>query len=437
MKYVEGKVRGKTILEKVTQERIQKGTLPDFSLTHAFDLYQDTITGEYYQTKTPIEISAVREGRRAKCQIIKKWKDSPATKRKTADVYNTPNKRIMSDSQNPFLKKSVTVSASMTTPATPMETVQSPTVPATTPVPASIPSYDNIGKDEILQQALKVQEEKLSYERQFKEQQAVAAKLQAERDEMQKKYEDMQNHQRNVVISDLDAVIDVAVKLMGQEKTPEVVAALEPLRGCKDVAALQSVHKVLSGMVMAGKNVMDDRDRLQKENERIQKQNMVNQLYGQGKFSTPESRLSFDVRIPQTQPMQSQPTPMQTQQTQPMQTQPTPMQTQQTPAPQIPQQAPAQQIPQSLPVDYGRMSFNPFLQQQTPTVTVSASAQSTVPSYPVQPQAQSQPQQAFDFTQMPAYQMKSSFSGNPTADYGAIHRAVRPAQQSGSHGFSH
>lgn len=60
-KYVVGEIDTKSSLfAALTGCRIARGALPDFSLTHLFEIGQNGLTKDLYYSKTPVEVSVCR-----------------------------------------------------------------------------------------------------------------------------------------------------------------------------------------------------------------------------------------------------------------------------------------------------------------------------------------------------------------------------------------
>lgn len=353
LKYVVGDLRGDTSYEQLTQSRILTGALPDFSLTHQFDLFENRKTGELIHQKTPVEVSVVREARRAKCRILAAYPDSGKFSRKTKNLYNkSPGQSSISHTRR------ITMSSNTTTEPT-------VTVPA---IPEPQKGFDDLDKEKLLQEAINDRKARVEME-------VRLAQMQAQNQEYQQRLAQEQDVRRNAINAELDAILDASLKAMNQEKTVETVKILEPLRKCSDLESLQTTRMLLSGLVSA--NVQKEAAIVELQNQlRQTKQNALAQAYyGMGtptKFAAPETRFAQppEPKLPQ-QVVQAQAAPFFPQQTQ----------TQTPVAPQgvTPFFQTAQAQPRAVPVIYPQnawtQTFNPFIQRATAQVSAGINYQ--------------------------------------------------------------
>lgn len=70
MKHIIARLYRETTEQILTQKNIKSGIYTGFSLTHLFQCFENTLDGELYQKKTPIEVSICEKGRRANCFIL-------------------------------------------------------------------------------------------------------------------------------------------------------------------------------------------------------------------------------------------------------------------------------------------------------------------------------------------------------------------------------
>jgi hypothetical protein len=276
-KYIVGEIRGSSKEEILTQNRIRHGALKDFSLTHRFELNEHVPTGQLFQTKTPIEVSVCREGRRAKCHILKFVEDSPSST-KTSNLYNDGQSTPFAQ-PNSFTQK------------------YSSTVMASTGAPSDIRIPNEL---QLLEEvtALKMREQQMAQQLAQLQQEKQAAAAEAER---------VKNEQQQQVNKELDSLIDSYLQTNGIQKTEKHQAALEPLRGCKDPAVLTSVKNLVSDMVMANKSHTLKVQELQQQVEQARKGQLVSQYLAASnpqlnKFADPSSRFATtpEINVPAT-----------------------------------------------------------------------------------------------------------------------------------------
>lgn len=225
-KYIVANIRGGTLEEKLTRNRIKNGALKDFSLTHNYELTEHLPTGQMYKTKTPIEVSVCRQGARSKCHILYYFGDKgEATK--TSKLYN----RGDGDPLRPLgifkTKISKLVKANS-------KNMQSPS-------PSDIP------------QTIDLLNQITAMKREAAERDAEFARVKQEADDMKAANERQKEEAFQSMSAESDSLIETFLQMNGNQKSDETQQAMQALRAMREdpYTALSSVNTVLRGMVSA------------------------------------------------------------------------------------------------------------------------------------------------------------------------------------------
>lgn len=303
-KCIVAEIRGDTVEEKFTQSRIRKGALTDFSLTHLFELKEDKRTKELFQTKTPLEVSVCREGRRNLCHILS-WADDSNSTTKSPNIYNSVGvDKLPSENSLPRdYSLKVMASSSSQVPSSPtqerMETpvVQSQemeNVPSSLPVPVDLPMPSQL---ELLEQfnALKRQNAEFHRENQLYREERER-KERAEKEAEQKKQEENNNKIR----AEFDSIFETLLQQQGVKKTQEHEQSAAALRGSMDINALDTANKLMSVALTANKMQKEQLEKANATVEQERKQRALQNFYAgangdftaHNKFSQPESRFT-------------------------------------------------------------------------------------------------------------------------------------------------
>lgn len=287
-KYVVGEIRGTTKEEMLTQNRIRHGALKDFSLTHRFELNEHIPTGQLYQTKTPIEVSVCREGRRATCHILDFEEDNASTT-KTHNLYNS-----QCGDPNNFTQRSETLVMSNNAAQVP-----SNPVPMDIGVVPPLPS-----QPQLLEELNSLKQQQLQWQTQV-------ASLQAEKQLAQQEKERIQQEQQKLVMKELDSLIDTFLQTTGTKRTEQMTKTLEPITNCRDPAVVNTFKTVMSEAVNANSHYINQVNSLQQQVEAARRGQAASQYWSltnqqqalqTNKFAEPQTRFTQppEVNVPQS-----------------------------------------------------------------------------------------------------------------------------------------
>lgn len=344
-KYIVGKIdESQDLRGKLTASRIKHGALRDFSLTHRFDLDQHIPTGQFFQTKTPIEVSVCREGRRTKCHILAFAEDNqpvgnannlysggingPDTNQNlhiTDTVVMASNGSVPPTQQGQPPVQSTTQTAPTNVPVNQPQgqpsqpTQQAPQAPVQGQTPSfQMPPIQNTGNDELLRA---FQQQKAEYEKLVAEKEQY--RLEAlKREEELKKIEQEKNQR---YFQELDSMLDTFLKTTNPSNADELKQSVQALKGCGP-ETMSNFAKVLNTTVRASTTYYGAVQEINTKYEDLKRQQLTNtyaNYAAPNKFGAPENRFVNPppVTIPNqpapVQQTQNQPQPMNISQPQP------------------------------------------------------------------------------------------------------------------------